>query len=163
VVAPAVNFGINCKSDNITSATTKSSPVRKIIGFGPITGAIFQALSLSYLIKKFSLDVYDFGSLLYLSANLATVFVAFFNYHKHPKIHDALAKYYFFACPLSLLFIGISAKINNYYPLLISVIAPILYFVGQLLLYKKYRRGNALMEVWAFSILSIWTLIMTFV
>ncbi len=163
VVAPALKFGINSKFETITVSTTKSQSVKKLIGCGLIVGAVFQSLFLFYVARKFSISLFDFGSLLYLSANLATVLVAFFTHSRCPKIHSIMVLYYFITLPVSLLFIGISAEPNSRYLLLVSVFAPTLYFAGQVLLFKKYKNYNALMEFWAFFVLSIWTLAATFI
>jgi len=155
VVASALKFGINSKSDTITTSTTKSGSVRLVISCGLVVGALFQSIFLFYLIRRFSVQLFNLGSVLYLSANMATIFVAFFTQNKHPKIHKIMALYYFLVCPFSLLFIGFSIKSSNQYPLLVSMLAPIMYFIGQAFLWKKYRFGNTLMELWAFVVLSV--------
>ena len=93
---------------------------------------------------------------------MATILVAIFTEEKYPRIHFGLVLYYFITCPISLLFIGLSINSVNNFPLIISVAAPIIYFVGQAVLWSKYRFGNAIIELWAFLVLSLWTMVMTF-
>lgn len=163
VVSPAMKIGINSKSDTITTATLKSDGVKRQISYGLVIGAIFQAIFSLYLMNQFYIPLSNLGIILYLSANLATICVAIFAQNRHPRIHDSLVLYYFIVCPLSLLFIGISIESASNYHLVISIISPIIYFIGQSFLWLKYRTGNAFMEFWAFFVLSTWTVLMTFI
>lgn len=163
VVTPALKFGINSKSDTITTSTNKNSVHKKIISFGLVVGAVFQTMFAVYLIRRFSIPLLSPGIIMYLSANVATICVAIFTEKKYPKTHKIMARYYFIVCPLSFLFIGLSLKSTDIYPKMISIITPIVYFVKQSVLWKKYKTDNALMEFWAFIILSLWTIVMTFI
>lgn len=163
VFTPALKFGINNKIDTISSSTTKSEPVRIVISCGIAIGSMFQLMFLFYLLRRFSIQLYNLGSILFLTSFIATFSVAFFTLSKYPKIHYVMALYCFLVGPFSLLFIGVSAKSSSQYPLLVSVVAPIAYFLGQAFLWKKYRLTNALMELWGLVILTIWTVIMSFI
>lgn len=164
VVFPALHFGIDIRKETISSATFKDDGVNTIIGFGLVAGALSQIVFLSYIVQKFFINYISVGCILYLTANLATILVAFFTYKKHPLIHKLLTRYYFFIMPTSLIFIGSYIKNTGGYVLFFfSLLVLILYSIGQLFLFKKYRGSNSLMEFWAFGILSIWTLVITFI
>ena len=122
-----------------------------------------QALFILYLSDKLLLVRWNLGTILYLSSNVATVFVALVFYEKYPKLHTFLTRYYFFALPLALLVIGL--MLRSQYPTfyMFTILILVFYAVGQFVLYRKYRTGNVLMEGWGFVILTIWTLLMTFI
>jgi hypothetical protein len=163
VVGPALHHGIDGKRQTITSATVENKKVARIVGFGLVIGAFLQGLFLFYLIQRFQLHLLSIGSFLYLTSNIATIFVAFCHYSKYPKIHEFYAKYYFVMSPLSLAFIGFSAMKLNSYLFVFSLIVVLLYFFGIWQLIKRFRSDNALLEMWAFFALSIWTIVLTFV
>lgn len=122
-----------------------------------------QALFIFYVCDKFMLDRWNFGSVLYLTANLATVFVGVVYYEKYPRMHNFFTRYYFFAMPLALLLIGFMLGDAHRAIFVVTVTLVIAYSLGQAGLFKKYRIGNALMEGWGFVILTLWTLMTTFV
>jgi hypothetical protein len=161
VVFPAFKSGIKLKTDTITTSTSDKY-TNAIISIGLILGALFQAWFLIYLQRIFRFNAISIGSVLYLTANLATILVALFTEKRNKLIHQLLVTYYFFACPLSLLFIGLSLEGHHNYLADTSFLIPIMYFFGQFLLWRKFKKPNTLMQMWAFVILSIWTLAMTF-
>lgn len=122
-----------------------------------------QALFILYLSDKILSVMWNLGTILYLSSNVATVLVALIFYEKHPKLHTFLTRYYFFVLPLALLLIGFMLK--SQYPTfyIFTILILVLYALGQFILYKKYRVGNVLMEGWGFVILTAWTLVTTFI
>lgn len=163
VVTPAIKFGVNHKSDTITTAITNNDSASKVINRGLIIGAMFKMIFLLYLIKRFSIPPYGLAPILYLTTYMATICLAFFTQVKYPIIHYLIALYIFIVGSFSLLFIGVSAKSFNQFPLYISVGATIVYFLGQIIIWKKYKFGIALMEIWGFVILTVWTVTMTFI
>jgi hypothetical protein len=162
VVRPAMRHGIDGKRQTITTATVENKNVLKTVSFGLTIGAFLQGLFLFYIIQRFDLPVFGIGSILYLTANIATILVAIFHYEKHPKLHETFADYYFIVSPLSLAFIGFTAMKNGVHLFTISVLVVILYFIGSWRILKKFGK-NAMIEMWAFAMLSIWTLIFTIV
>lgn len=119
-----------------------------------------QALFIFYVCDKFMLDRWNFGSVLYLTANLATVFVGLVYYEKYPRLHTFFTRYYFFTMPLALLLIGYMFGDAHRTIFITTVVLVIAYALGQFSLFRKYQTGNALMEGWGFVILTIWTLMM---
>lgn len=163
VVGPALHHGIDSKSQTITLATVENKKVLKIVGFGLIVGAILQGVFLFYLVQKYQFPLLSIGSLMYLSANAATVLVALFHFDKFPKLHEIFARYYFVVSPLSLGFIGLSVMKNDPHLFIFSILIVLFYFVGSLTIIKKINTENALLEFWAFFMLSIWTVVFTIV
>lgn len=161
VVAPAVRYGINFKNETITIATIKSKRVMDIVSRGLVIGSILQGLFLFYLLNRFSLHLTDIGSLLYLSANLATILVAIFHYDKYPHVHDLFSYYYFIVCPISLAFIGYSLFPTYFVVSIFSFLLILLFGSASLWLIATVNAKNALLELWIFFILSIWTTVMT--
>ena len=161
VVTPAIRFGIDGKRQTITS-TTKDNKVKRIISIGLVVGALLQTVFLFYIIQRFQLHLTDLGCLMYLSTNVATILVAFFTEQKHPKIHEALTEYYFVINPLSLVFIGLSAVGNYFYIFIFSFLIVLFYFFGIWRLLKKFGKA-AIVEQWAFFVLSIWTIVLTII
>jgi hypothetical protein len=163
VIYPAIRFGINTRKETVSLATLKNEQVGKVVSFGLVVGTLFQIIFLFYFSQKFLLNYFSFGSLLYLTANSATIFVAFFTYKNYPTIHKFFVEYYFFAMPISLVFLVYHLKDTSAHILFsFSIFILILYFVGQLLLFLKHKESNSLMEAWAFAMLSAWTLVVTF-
>lgn len=122
-----------------------------------------QALFGLYLSDTLLPGRWNLGTILYLSSNMATILVALVFYEKHPKLHAFLTRYYFFALPLALLAIGSMLK-NQYPPFYVfTILILVFYAVGQFVLFRKYRTGNVLMEGWGFIILTVWTLVATFI
>jgi len=114
------------------------------------------------LTKRFGFGWFYPGSLLYLSTNIATILVALFPAQKFPNIHRFCADYYFLVNPISLVLIGLSIAHDNYYIYIFSIILVIIYFMGFFWQLIKFKI-NALMEMWAFLTLSVWTLVLTLV
>lgn len=161
VVAPSIIGGIKSDHKTIFQVTVKKKYLY-IISAGLVTGAVFQLLFLINLTNKFRLSITSPGVILYFSTIISTLFVVMFPYFKHKNVHTWLVVYYFIAIPISLILIGFQVKTANYVLFLASMATPLLYFLGEIFFAKKYQRGNALTEIWAFSLLSIWTLLMTF-
>jgi hypothetical protein len=163
VVYPAICYGINTKKETISLATLGNKKVEKIVGLGLIVGTLFQIVFLFYLTQKFFLSYLNFGCLLYLSANLATILVAIFTYRKHQIIHTFFTRYYFFMMPISLVLIVFPIRNTSAHILFsFSLLILVLYLLGQIFLFTKHKEGNGLMQSWAFLTLSVWTLVMTF-
>lgn len=161
VVAPAIAYGIDSKNEPITAAVVKNRKVMMIVSFGLIVGAFLQGFFLFYLIQRFGLPLFGIGSFLYLTSNIATILVAIFHFDKHPKIHQTFAEYYFVVSPLSLAFIGFTAIKNGAHLFIFSLIIVLLYFAGSGIVIKKLGSQNAWLEMWAFIMLSVWTIVFT--
>ncbi|MBU0708277.1 hypothetical protein KJ596_00825 [Patescibacteria group bacterium] len=161
VVIPGLHAGIDGKSQTISFAT-KNKAYRTIINSGLVGGGLLQILFLSYLVGRYLLSYFNLGVLMYLSTTIITISVAFFPEPTYPKIHKKLARYYFVVNPLSLMIIGLSIKEKCSPLFFASAIIPLLYFIGLIFLIKKYKTENALMQAWAFLLLSFWTAIATF-
>lgn len=151
------------RKDTVSTATAKDKRVKRIVGVGLLVGAPFQALFMFYLMRRFSIQFISLGSFLYLTANLATMLVAYFTLDKFPAAHRRLVQYYFVAMPLSMIFIGIYVRTAGLLPLLVSLAAPLLYLGGSLSLFRTHKKGNALVEMWCFAVLAVWTFVMTFI
>lgn len=159
VVAPAIRAGIDNKRQTISSATINRR-VAVPVTFGLIIGTFFQIIFLSYLLNRFELDFLNFGSILFLTSNLATILVALLPEHKYLKIHSFFVKYYFVTNPISLLYISYLA--NKPFLFVIAIGSVILYFSGILIIIKK-EGVCARVEQWAFLTLSALTVFMTVV
>lgn len=162
VVFPALKYGINPTKQTITSATSLSKVVKRYITFGLIVGSFFQGLFIFYIIEKFQIPLFSIGNILYLTTNIATIFVALYNFDKHPKFHTFFALYYFIMCPISLILISLSVIQSYYYIFIFSLAIVLMYTIGESLIYKKFK-GCAYLEIWAFFMLSIWTIVMIIV
>ena len=162
VVLPAIFTGIDVKSKTI-SRTTKNKRNLFVINFGLRIGALFQFLFLIYLIGKFNLSYLSLTVVLYFSTIVATLVVSFTPIYKNTKLHQRSAYYYFSTIPIFLILFGLSIK-DTYNPLSkISILIAALYLIGMLLINIKIKKENALSEIWAFLMLSIWTIIITFI
>ncbi len=161
LVAPTVVLRTNHKSETITQSTLRNSRARKVVYYGLIVGAFFQALFLGFLQKHFSMPLFSIGPLLYLSTSVATILSAL-SYGKYPNVHYGVGVYYFIFCPVSVFLISYSVEPNYPTLFLFSLATSLLYALGQLGILVKYRRGNAFMEIWAFFVLAVWTSVMTF-
>ena len=163
LIIPVFVVKADFRKETVTSVAGKSKLLRCIITAGLMGGAAMQALFILYLSDKLLLVRWNLGTILYLSSNVVTVFVALVFYEKHPKLHTFLTRYYFFALPLALLLIGHMLK--SQYPMfyMFTIIILVFYAVGQFTLFRKYRIGNVLMEGWGFVILTIWTLVTIFI
>jgi len=153
-------FTINGKKNTISEATKKYSS-KIIISIGLVFGSFLQFLFLLYLNAKFGLNSYSVGSLLYILTNIATVLVAVFTIQKNPRMHTFLVRFYFIVHPISLFILGVSIRI-----ILVQTISSLLivsYAIGAMFVWQRYKKQNAYMEEWAFLILSLWVLFMTFV
>jgi hypothetical protein len=159
VTFPAL-ISIDSKKYTISEATKKKTS-RIVIGFGLVIGAFLQFLFLLYITEKFTLSSYDIGHFLYLLTNIATVLVAIFTIQKATQIHTFLVCFYFICHPVALVLVGLST--HDSIIKLISTLLMVLYCVGNFILWNRYRKQNAYMEQWAFLILSIWVLYITFV
>ncbi|MCA9377237.1 hypothetical protein H6763_00290 [Candidatus Nomurabacteria bacterium] len=160
VVTPAICSGIDPKRQTITNATKKSKRVSFIISFGLVFSAIFQSIFALYLIDRFDLSFSNIGILVYLSTNIATMFLAFFHIERHPKLHIFFAIYYFIVSPISYGLIGSSISGSSNHLFELSILMILLYGFGELVLLYKYR-GGALAEIWPILLLSIWTMVFT--
>jgi len=157
VVVPAIRSGIDNKRQTISSATKKRE-VAIPVSFGLIIGTLFQILFLSYLLKRFELGYLNFGSILFLTTNLATIMVALLPEYKYFKAHSFFVKYYFVFNPISLLYISYLA--NNVLLFAVAIVSVILYFSGIIRIIMQ-EGVCARVEQWAFFTLSILTIFMT--
>lgn len=160
VVTPS-SMGKVLRGKQTISFATKNKAKRRLIYFGLMAGAISQIAFLYYLVQRFSIKLPNLGVFIYLSTNISTLLIPFFNMWKS-KIHEALVFYYFAANPLSLLLIGLT--IRSQFPTLfiISLLVFLAYFIIVVRLIVIHKMRSASMERWAFLMLSIWTLFMTF-
>lgn len=159
VVAPAVRAGIDNKRQTISSATKKRE-VAIPVNFGLVIGTFFQILFLSYLHKRFELGYFNFGSILFLTTNLATIMVVLLPEHKYFKAHSFFVKYYFVFNPISLLYISYLA--NNVLLFAVAIASVILYFSGIIKIIME-EGVCARVEQWAFLTLSVLMVFMTIV
>lgn len=145
------------KKQTISSAT-KNRAVAIPVNFGLIIGTLFQILFLSYLLRRFELGYLNFGSILFLTTNFATIMVALLPEYKYFKIHSFFVKYYFVFNPISLLYISNLA--NNALLFTVAIALVIIYFSGVIKIIMQ-EGVCAKAEQWAFFILSVLTIFMT--
>lgn len=153
VILPSLKSGLDQKHFTISQAY-KNKSIGIIISLGLIIGTVFQVFFLQYL--NFKLNPHFIFNLLYLSTNLATIGVALISEKQNYRLHELLVHYYFLLHPLSLF--GITFQSNFQ---LSSLLFLILYYLGLLLIIKKYGQ-NAILEIWCFTILALWVILLTF-
>lgn len=160
VVLPALRYGIDLRRQTITSATCLDKRVSRIITSGLIVGAISQGIFTFYIVDYFQIPMLRIGNITYLTTNIATILASIFHFNRHPKVHSIFVSYYFIFCPLSIGLIGFYVLDTHNFLTLLSMIILSLYVIGELLLLKKFK-SSAYLEIYAFILLSIWTLAFT--
>jgi len=161
VVRPAFAAGVKSKYKTISHMTGEKKYLH-IINGGLIFGAMMQLLFIRYLMVQYHLALLSIGVILYISTITATLLTTIFPFRKFEKIHTHVVKYYFITIPLAILFIGLQLRPSFSKLFLVSMLVPALYLIAELSVFEEYKKDNALMEMWAFYLLSVWTLIMTF-
>ena len=161
VVAPAIRYGIDGKRQTISSLT-RNVKVRIIVSFGLIIGTIFQIIFLVYLHTRFPQGLSYIGSMIYLSAQVATIMVVLFPEYKHFKIHNFFVKYYFVFFPISLVIITGIFPSKNSCLFILNCLVTLSYFLGTWWSFSKFG-ASARVEQQAFLILSLWIVFLTIV
>lgn len=161
VVTPAIMERIDVKSKTISRTTFKKSNLL-IINYGLRSGALLQLCFLIHLARKFHLSFLSPAVLLYFSTIIASLIVSFTPIQQNKTKHQHVAYYYFYVIPISLIIFGFSIKTIHYQLFLASIIIPLLYLIVMFLITKRFKKENALSEILAFSLLSIWTILVTF-
>ncbi|KKS95065.1 MAG: hypothetical protein UV71_C0013G0015 [Microgenomates group bacterium GW2011_GWC1_43_13] len=134
-----------------------------IINSGLILGSIFQVLFLYFLSKKFPVENMSIFIFIYLTTILAAILTAIFPYYKYLGIHTFVVKYFFIVNPLSLIIFGYLIRNTNIYLSLISIIIPLIYYLGIFGILKAYKGINAIIQIWEFSLLSLWIILISLI
>lgn len=160
VISPAVMAKINLKKDTITSATYNKK-YSSLINLGLLLGGVSQIIFSIYLAQKFKISVFNPGVIFYISTAVATILVSIFSENKFMRLHILLVKYFFVIHPLSIFLLGVLGESNTFVNA-ICLIVPLLYFGGIIMGLKLNNKLNAISEIWAFAVLSVWSLMITF-
>lgn len=160
IVAPLLTAGNKSKDRTISEITNNKNNLY-IVNFGLIIGALLQLLFLGYLIDKFQLSTNYLFKIVYFGTIMSPVLTALNPYYKRKTIHNFFVKYYFISSPIYLMMFGLT--ISSYQLLSqLSIIMSLIYILGNIAIFAKYKKENALIEVLSFSLLSIWTIAATF-
>lgn len=162
VIYPFFYRDLGYRKETISALGQKKKNVFIAITTALLIGNFFQVVFLTYLQNKYAVNTTSYGFILYLTmcltSFLATIFVPKYN----PKIHFISSACYFVVVPLMMPAIGY--EIIPYGNLIfnISIVLSFLYVFVSLFFLKRYKETNAMIEIFCFLILSVWTLFLTF-
>lgn len=162
VVLPVVRKNNDIYGQSISSASSSNNTVR-IVSIGLILRALFQAMFLVYLSQIEEVQVSSLSILVYFTTILATITTALFPLTRNPKIHNLAVKYFFVVYPITMVLIGLEMQNFNQLLTYLSILLTVCYFVGMIVIFKKFGLSNALAEIWAFFVISIWIVCLTLV
>ncbi|MFA5996571.1 MAG: hypothetical protein WC790_02525 [Candidatus Paceibacterota bacterium] len=165
ILYPYFYLPIKIKDETLSNAISKNRNFTKVLSLGLFISGALSAVFSNYLISRFSLLITMPTIILYISMSFVTILAAFFNPSKYKKIHLSIATYYFWISPLMMLTFGATlAHTPEKIAFIASYFCFLLYIIGvTAIMFWTKKVKNTLLEIWAFFILLIWVLIMTFI
>ena len=165
ILFPIFYLPVKIKEETLSKAISKNRNATKVLSFGLFISGILSIVFLKYLTDRFDLLIAMPTSILYISMGFVTILAAFFNPLKYKKIHLSIATYYFWISPLMMLTFG--TTLSHTYEKIASIASYfcfLLYTMGAIsIMFWTKKIKNTQLEIWAFLILLIWVLIMTFI
>lgn len=162
VVLPVVRKNNDIYGQSISSASSSNNVVRKV-SIGLIIGALLQTIFIVYFSQVDEVEVSPLSIVVYFSTILATITTALFPLTRNPKIHNLAVKYFFVVYPIAMILIGLDISSTNLLFTYFSIFISLAYFLGMFVIHKKFGLSNALAEIWAFFVISIWVVNLTLV
>ena len=165
ILFPIFYLPVKIKDETLSKAISKNRSAVKVLSFGLFISGILSIVFLKYLIGRFGLLISMPTVILYISMSFVTILAAFFNPIKYKKTHLLIATYYFWISPLMMLTFG--TTLSHAYEKIASMASYscfLLYTIGAIsIMFWTKKIKNTQLEIWAFFILLIWVLIMTFI
>jgi hypothetical protein len=156
LMLPAWIHGVNLRTETVSTGTTRSKKLLRVVNLGLVTGGVCQLVFVFYLLEKFDIGLLSLGSIFFAYSGVACAMVAVFTLAKYPKFHKFFTSSYFVSQIISEILVAIYLYSISASLTMILLIVSLVNLFGLTVLLIRYKQPNFIEQHWAFFWLCVW-------